>query len=474
MDPFATDEHGFEKVDETSTRGTLDSCFKELIDHVKRIAAIASVSIPSKIWMNILNTTIIYNSERLEHFVTDRPSGQALLTVSNHVSAFDDPVGMSAMLPVSVLMRPHLVRWGLCATDRCFKNKYLGEFFSWGKVLPVERGAGLDQKGLRAAIDKLDHGDWVHIYPEGTRSRTGQMGPMRIGVGRLVTGPQSPPVILPFYHTGLEDVLPVGSLVPHFGVKVRVLVGEPIKIDDLLNQHSASEISSRHVLYAEIAARVGLALRGLRTEMNFIKRKELLQDWLAHNQYVAEQQRVGLDIVDPEGLMYGMEYSRPLWLRPTTDPFPEELKHPLMAEDVGPLVVDQLVGQNLEPLAPAPIKRAPFFRRFLAQMAENSKTNSAHVTWARFDEPIWLAGELRTPPTTIAPLFHRARRWAQTKAHEKSLQCVANSQAQLLNYVARSHQLLQYVAPLSMAWQTLPSQPSHLYQILANPPRGTL
>ena len=29
-------------------------------------------------------------------------------------------------------------------------------------------------------------GDWVHIFPEGTRSRDGRMGPVRKGVGRLV------------------------------------------------------------------------------------------------------------------------------------------------------------------------------------------------------------------------------------------------------------------------------------------------
>jgi len=34
------------------------------------------------------------------------------------------------------------------------------------EVLPVERGAGLAQPGMRAAEARLAHGDWLHIFPE--------------------------------------------------------------------------------------------------------------------------------------------------------------------------------------------------------------------------------------------------------------------------------------------------------------------
>jgi monolysocardiolipin acyltransferase len=97
-------------------------------------------------------------------------------------------------------------------------------FFRAAKVLPVERGAGMFQQGLAAAEARLAAGDWVHIFPEGTRSRDGKMGPVRKGVGRLVAScAESQPVIVPFVHSGMEEVLPKGSLLPKANKEVRDL-----------------------------------------------------------------------------------------------------------------------------------------------------------------------------------------------------------------------------------------------------------
>ena len=48
--------------------------------------------------------------------------------------------------------------------------------FKCGKVLPVKRGAGLEQEGVKMAIRKLNRGGWLHIFPEGTRSVDGELG----------------------------------------------------------------------------------------------------------------------------------------------------------------------------------------------------------------------------------------------------------------------------------------------------------
>ncbi len=65
---------------------------------------------------------------------------------------------------------------------------------SVAQVLPLERGAGMAQVGMRKAEEVLGQGDWVHIFPEGTRSRDGRIGPARRGVARLITSCQQPPI----------------------------------------------------------------------------------------------------------------------------------------------------------------------------------------------------------------------------------------------------------------------------------------
>ncbi len=90
------------------------------------------------------------------------------------------------------------------------------------QTLPVERGRGMGQPGMRAAHARLAAGDWVHIFPEGTRSRDGSaMGPVRAGVGRLVAGcGAADPVVLPIVHEGMQHVMPRGSAVPVPGQQV--------------------------------------------------------------------------------------------------------------------------------------------------------------------------------------------------------------------------------------------------------------
>lgn len=61
-------------------------------------------------------------------------------------------------------------------------------------MLPIERGAGLRQQGMQAAQKRLNMGDWVHVFPEGTRSVDGRMGQARRGVGRLVAACEQPPL----------------------------------------------------------------------------------------------------------------------------------------------------------------------------------------------------------------------------------------------------------------------------------------
>ncbi|GAB2246441.1 hypothetical protein Droror1_Dr00001934 [Drosera rotundifolia] len=220
-----------------------------------------------QVFMTGLNRVQIYGVEKLHEALLNRPKGRPLITVSNHVASMDDPLVISALLPPRVLMEAHNLRWTLCATDRCFKNAVTSAFFRCVKVLPVSRGDGVYQKGLDMAVSKLNNGGWVHIFPEGSRSRDGgkSMGSAKRGVGRLVLDADSIPIVVPFVHTGMEEVVPIGATLPRVGKTVTVLVGDPIHFDDLLHPNS-HKLSSRESSYDAVSARIGERLQELKVQ----------------------------------------------------------------------------------------------------------------------------------------------------------------------------------------------------------------
>ncbi|GMN43909.1 hypothetical protein TIFTF001_013105 [Ficus carica] len=221
------------------------------------------------VFMNGLNRIQVYGVEKLHEALLHRPKGKSLLTVSNHVASMDDPLVIAALLPPRVLLDAQNLRWTLCATDRCFKNPVTSAFFRSVKVLPVSRGDGIYQKGMDMAISKLNRGGWVHVFPEGSRSRDGgkTMGSSKRGVGRLVLDADNIPIVVPFVHTGMQEIMPIGANLPRIGKMVTVLIGDPIHFDDLLDAEEAKgEFTGR--LYDVVASRIGHRLHDLKVQVD--------------------------------------------------------------------------------------------------------------------------------------------------------------------------------------------------------------
>ena len=93
---------------------------------------------------------------------------------------------------------------------------------------------------LRTMITRLRSGNMV-LFPEGTRSRSGDLGPGRVGMGKLIhdVGPR----IVPVYIHGLSDVLPVGSSFPRLGKEIRIYIGRPMDLSALLKLPAGKETS---------------------------------------------------------------------------------------------------------------------------------------------------------------------------------------------------------------------------------------
>ena len=87
----------------------------------------------SKIWMQGLNASVVYNESMLLQLIEDREPNRPLLTVCNHTSTADDPL-LFGLLPWRILASANLMRWGLGAHNVCFTKVRWVEFVWNGRV----------------------------------------------------------------------------------------------------------------------------------------------------------------------------------------------------------------------------------------------------------------------------------------------------------------------------------------------------
>lgn len=144
------------------------------------------------------------------------------LVLANHQS-FLDPifVSLAAGRPLSFLARSSLFRGG--RFDRLIRR--------YGAV-PIDRGFG--KEGIRTVIDVLTQGRAVLVFPEGERTRTGEIQPLKAGVSLLIDRVKAP--IVPVGIAGAFEMWPRNRklprtaplVMPRNGKGIAVHVGRPI------------------------------------------------------------------------------------------------------------------------------------------------------------------------------------------------------------------------------------------------------
>ena len=142
------------------------------------------------------------------------PAHGGVLVVSNHQSHFDPPlVGIGCPRPMNYLARDTLFRFAP---------------FRWliGSVdaIPIDRD-GMGLGGIKESLRRLKRGEMVLIFPEGTRTRDGQIAPFRPGFTALAV--RSGAAILPVAVEGAFQVWPRWRKFPGPG-PIRIHFGKPI------------------------------------------------------------------------------------------------------------------------------------------------------------------------------------------------------------------------------------------------------
>ncbi|HET9344518.1 MAG TPA: lysophospholipid acyltransferase family protein [Candidatus Limnocylindrales bacterium] len=162
---------------------------------------------------------------RVEGAIDAVPREGPVILASNHVSNADGVI-------IGAWLTPRLGR----------RIHWLGkrEMFDWpvvgwmarsGGVVPVDRGRA-DAEAFRLAQKVLAAGHVLMVFPEGTRSPTGELQRPKDGLAMLALRTNA--TIVPIGVSNTDRVWPRGRPIPKVGGHATMRVGEPFRLEELL------------------------------------------------------------------------------------------------------------------------------------------------------------------------------------------------------------------------------------------------
>jgi 1-acyl-sn-glycerol-3-phosphate acyltransferase len=180
------------------------------------------------------------------------PREGAALMVSNHQSHLDPPlIGAGCPRQMSYLARRTLFR-----------------FAPFGWLLESVGGIPIDREGsalggIRAALQALQRGEVVLVFPEGTRTRDGEIGEFKPGLALVARRAKVP--IIPAAIEGAYQAWPRDAALPLPGT-IHVHYGEPLSVEEIAP-------CSEEELAALVKRRVSECLALLRQREEFARRR---------------------------------------------------------------------------------------------------------------------------------------------------------------------------------------------------------
>lgn len=150
--------------------------------------------------------------------VENFPKEGGVLLCSNHIHNFDPiVVGIMAPRPIHYM-----------AKEEVFNVPILGGIVRKCNAFPVKRGLS-DREALRTGLKILKDGKVFGLFPEGTRSKTGELGKGLSGAGFFASRSEA-------------QVIPCAVIGPYKSFKkLKVVYGKPIDMDDMRKTKASAD-----------------------------------------------------------------------------------------------------------------------------------------------------------------------------------------------------------------------------------------
>ncbi|WP_299051854.1 lysophospholipid acyltransferase family protein [uncultured Nocardioides sp.] len=169
----------------------------------------------------------------------------ALLTFTRHTWVHGERIparggcviALNHLSHVDPLVAAHIV-WDhgrlprYLAKDGLFRNRFLGALMRNARQIPVSRDGAAAADAFGAAVEAVEAGECVVVYPEGTLTRDPGLWPMlgRTGAARIALRTGCP--VIPIGQWGAQDLLAPYATRPRLLPRTRVTlrVGEPVDL----------------------------------------------------------------------------------------------------------------------------------------------------------------------------------------------------------------------------------------------------
>jgi 1-acyl-sn-glycerol-3-phosphate acyltransferase len=174
-----------------------------------------------------------------------------MLVASNHASYIDPPI-----VGTSFYRR----LWYLARRSLFDKSAFFAALIRSVNAIPISRER-LDIKTMRQVKNLCEQGEWVLIFPEGTRTKDGILQPGLAGVGLFADKIGAD--IIPVYHEGAYESWSRYMKVPR-PKKIRINIGSPIEASRWNGLPKGKE------RYKKIADDIMDAIQELRDELHEI------------------------------------------------------------------------------------------------------------------------------------------------------------------------------------------------------------